>query len=179
MPWGRTKWKDHYTEFTNVFTITDLGNGRYSIVPVEGEIIQQGTSQNADHFNNIEDGIQENQSLAQLMYTFLMLKVGHSEHTLETLEEAMLAAISELQTKVTDGMITAAKAATLTATLGLALGGTGATTAAAARTNLEVPSAKEFLASTILHNAEHSIRQATDRDINERLIVVEAQLAQA
>ena len=172
MAWERTKWKDHYTEFTNVFTITDLGNGRYSIVPVEGEIIQQGTSQNADHFNNIEDGIQENQSLAQLMYTFLMTKLGHSEHTLETLEESLIAAI-------TDGTITAAKAATLTATLGLALGGTGATTAAAARTNLEVPSAKEFLAATILHNAEHSIRQATDRDINERLIVAEAQLAQA
>ena len=179
MSYKRTVWKDHVTEYENRYREEVNADGSITHVPVEGEVIQQGTPMSATNFNNIEDGIQEGQSLAQLMYTFLMLKVGHSEHTLETLEEAMLTAIGELQTKVTDGTITAAKAATLTATLGLALGGTGATTAAAARTNLEVPSTKEFLAATILHNAEHSIRQATDRDINERLIVAEAQLAQA
>lgn len=53
----RTYWQDHVTEFDNRYTEEKNEDGTISHVPVEGEIIQQGTAQSAPHFNNMEEGI--------------------------------------------------------------------------------------------------------------------------
>lgn len=143
MSWVRTKWQDHYPEFRNLFTITDAGDGKYIITPVEGTIIQQGTPQNAAHFNNLEEGVQESMILGQLLFTELLLKIGHSDKTLDQVEE-------ELQTQI-DGL------------------GTG-------KVNLADYN-KDLYVAWILEDAKHSVEQAKARDIETRLIAVEAQLA--
>ena len=53
----RTYWQDHVTEFDNRFREQNNADGTISHIPVEGEIIQQGTPQNAANFNRIETGI--------------------------------------------------------------------------------------------------------------------------
>lgn len=55
--YNRTFWKDHVTEFDNRFREQNNADGTISHIPVEGEIIQEGTPQNARNFNNIEVGI--------------------------------------------------------------------------------------------------------------------------
>ena len=53
----RTFWQDHVTEFINRFRETENPDGTVCHEPVEGEILQEGTLQNAGNFNNIEMGI--------------------------------------------------------------------------------------------------------------------------
>lgn len=55
--YNRTFWQDHVTEFENRFREQNNVDGTISHIPVEGEIIQEGTPQNATNFNNIEIGI--------------------------------------------------------------------------------------------------------------------------
>lgn len=52
----RTFWQDHVTEFSDRYTETNNDDGTISHVPVEGEVIQQGTPQNARNFNALEEG---------------------------------------------------------------------------------------------------------------------------
>lgn len=52
----RTFWQDHVTEFSDRYTETNNDDGTISHVPVEGEVIQQGTPQNARNFNTLEEG---------------------------------------------------------------------------------------------------------------------------
>lgn len=53
----RTFWQDHVTEFSDRYTETNNDDGTISHVPVEGEVIQQGTPQNARNFNALEEGV--------------------------------------------------------------------------------------------------------------------------
>ena len=57
MAHNRTIWQDHVTEFSDRFNEIDNDDGTISHVPVEGEVIQQGTPQNAQNFNAMEEGI--------------------------------------------------------------------------------------------------------------------------
>lgn len=52
-----TFWRDHVTEFNDRFREQNNADGTITHVPIEGEIIQEGTPQNAANFNNIEMGI--------------------------------------------------------------------------------------------------------------------------
>lgn len=52
----RTFWQDHVTEFSDRYTETNNDDGTISHIPVEGEVIQQGTPQNARNFNALEEG---------------------------------------------------------------------------------------------------------------------------
>lgn len=52
-----TNWQDHVTEFEDRFKEVNNGDGTVSHIPIEGEVIQQGTPQNASNFNNIEQGV--------------------------------------------------------------------------------------------------------------------------
>ena len=52
-----TQWQDHVTEFSDRYTETNNDDGTISHVPVEGEVIQQGTPQNARNFNALEEGV--------------------------------------------------------------------------------------------------------------------------
>lgn len=56
-PYNKTIWQDHVTEHENRYIEQANPDGTVTLVPVEGEVIQQGTPQNAANFNNIENGI--------------------------------------------------------------------------------------------------------------------------
>ena len=60
-------WLDHVTEFEDRYTESRNDDGTITHTPVEGEIIQQGTPQNAANFNHLEDGISNAGELAALM----------------------------------------------------------------------------------------------------------------
>lgn len=60
-------WQDHVTEFEDRYTEDINEDGTITHTPVEGEVIQQGTPQNAANFNHMEDGISNAGELAALM----------------------------------------------------------------------------------------------------------------
>lgn len=60
-------WQDHVTEYEDRYIERKNEDGSISHVSVEGEIIQQGTPQNAENFNHIEDGISNAGELAALL----------------------------------------------------------------------------------------------------------------
>lgn len=60
-------WQDHVTEFEDRYTESRNDDGTITHTPVEGEIVQQGTPQNAANFNHMEDGISNAVELAALM----------------------------------------------------------------------------------------------------------------
>jgi len=53
----RQYWQDHVTQFENRYRETTNPDGSIQHTPVEGEILQEGTPQNARNFNNAEEGI--------------------------------------------------------------------------------------------------------------------------
>lgn len=62
-----TMWQDHVTEFEDRYTESRNDDGTITHTPVEGEVIQQGTPQNAENFNHMEDGISNACELSALM----------------------------------------------------------------------------------------------------------------
>ena len=63
----QTLWQDHVTEFEDRYTESRNDDGTITHTPVEGEIIQQGTPQNATNFNLMENGISNATEVAALM----------------------------------------------------------------------------------------------------------------
>ena len=57
MAYKRTYWQDHVTEYSDRYNETQNPDGTITHTPVEGNIIQQGTPQNAQNFNNLEEGV--------------------------------------------------------------------------------------------------------------------------
>lgn len=57
MAYNRTFWQDHVTEFSDRFREINNPDGTITHEPVEGEVIQQGTPQNARNFNALEEGV--------------------------------------------------------------------------------------------------------------------------
>lgn len=55
----QTRWQDHVTQFQGRYKETDNHDGTITHTPAEGQVIQQGTPQNATHFNNLEHGLQD------------------------------------------------------------------------------------------------------------------------
>lgn len=74
-------WQDHVTEFEDRYEETINPDGSVTHVPIEGEIIQQGTPQNAKNFNYMEDGI----LAANEKAAYLMLTVLHQAQTVSNL----------------------------------------------------------------------------------------------
>lgn len=62
-----TLWEDHVTEYEDRYIETKNDDGTINHIPVEGEIIQQGTPQNATNFNHIEEGVTNAGELASLL----------------------------------------------------------------------------------------------------------------
>ena len=177
MAYKQTDWMDHVVQYPKRISLVENGDGTWTIEAAPGEIIQQGTQMSATNFNNMEEGIGGASMMADLIFTQLLLKLGHSNNTLDSLETALLEKIASEITKITGGDTIAAKAKTLTQKLGILLGGTGATTAEEARTNLGVPNTTDFIAALILADAQRSVDLAVQRDHEERMITAEAQLA--
>lgn len=63
----QTLWQDHVTEFEDRYTESRNDDGTITHTPVEGEIIQRGTPQNATNFNHMENGISNATEVAALM----------------------------------------------------------------------------------------------------------------
>ena len=47
-------WKDHVTQFSNRYKEVNNADGTITHEAVEGEVIQEGTPQNAENFNDLE-----------------------------------------------------------------------------------------------------------------------------
>ena len=58
---------EYVTEFEDRYTESRNDDGTITHTPVEGEIIQQGTPQNATNFNHMENGISNATETAALM----------------------------------------------------------------------------------------------------------------
>ena len=66
----RTIWVDEVTEYEGVFHETDLGGGDVKHDPVTGEVLVEGTPQDAAHWNNMEEGIMDAHVAEDLMINF-------------------------------------------------------------------------------------------------------------
>lgn len=75
-------WQDHVTEFEDRYTESRNDDGTITHTPVEGEIIQQGTPQNATNFNHMEEGISNATETAVL----LALATIHQQQVLADLQ---------------------------------------------------------------------------------------------
>lgn len=53
----KTRWQNHVTQYENRYREYENPDGTFTHEPIEGEVIQEGTPQNAHNFNNMEDGI--------------------------------------------------------------------------------------------------------------------------
>lgn len=53
----RQYWQDHVTQYENRYRETNNPDGTINHIPIEGEVLQEGTPQNARNFNNLEEGI--------------------------------------------------------------------------------------------------------------------------
>lgn len=74
-------WKDHVTQFSNRYKEINNADGTITHEAVEGEVIQEGTPQNAKNFNDMEKRILAAGEVAGLA----MLKVGAVESKVEGL----------------------------------------------------------------------------------------------
>ena len=52
-----TKWLDRATQYVNRYKKTDNADGTVTLDKVPGEVLQEGTPQNAAHFNALEMGV--------------------------------------------------------------------------------------------------------------------------
>lgn len=57
MPYRIKTWKDHVVQSPKTYYMQQNANGTITLVPANGEIIQQGTPMNATNFNRMESGI--------------------------------------------------------------------------------------------------------------------------
>lgn len=55
--YNRTIWKDHVVEHENRYIETQNPDGSIEHVKAPGQTLQEGTNQDALHFNNLEEGL--------------------------------------------------------------------------------------------------------------------------
>ena len=53
----RTQWQDHVTEYEDRYRESRNDDGTITHTPVDGEVLQQGTPQNAANFNHLEEAL--------------------------------------------------------------------------------------------------------------------------
>lgn len=75
------RWLDHVTEHENRYREQANGDGTITHIPVEGEVLQEGTPQSAANFNHMEYGISEAHAIAGL----LAMRSIHAEQKLDDL----------------------------------------------------------------------------------------------
>lgn len=84
----RTYWLDHVLDTTNEFTVTQLDGDVYTIVP-HGKVMQQGTYQDAAHFNKIEEAIFANETATELLINFARQNKWYAEEHIPALEASV------------------------------------------------------------------------------------------
>lgn len=67
---NRTYWVDHVLSETNKFSVVETGSANvYTITPY-GTIMQEGTYQDANHFNSIEEGLTAHEAIIELLINY-------------------------------------------------------------------------------------------------------------
>lgn len=75
-------WKDHVTQYSNRYKEVQNADGTITHEEVEGEVIQEGTPQNAQNFNDLEERILASGEVAGLA----MLKIAMAESRIKGLQ---------------------------------------------------------------------------------------------
>lgn len=75
-------WKDHVTQYSNRYKEVPNGDGTITHEAVEGEVIQEGTPQNAKNFNGLEERALVSREVAALA----LLKVSIAENRIKGLQ---------------------------------------------------------------------------------------------
>ena len=75
-------WKDHVTQFSNRYKEVNNADGTITHEAVEGEVIQEGTPQNAENFNDLEQRVFASGAVAGLA----LLKVKMAESRIKGLQ---------------------------------------------------------------------------------------------
>ena len=75
-------WKDHVTQYSNRYREVQNADGTITHEAVEGEVVQEGTPQNAQNFNDLEERVLS----AGLIANLAMLKLGAAEGRIKGLQ---------------------------------------------------------------------------------------------
>lgn len=75
-------WKDHVTQYSNRYREVQNADGTITHEAVEGEVVQEGTPQNAQNFNDLEERVLS----AGLIANLAMLKLGVAESRIKGLQ---------------------------------------------------------------------------------------------
>lgn len=121
----RINWKDEVRDPDRTFSYTENADGTMTFTRA-GIQRQAGTNQNAAHFNQMDEGIEAANIFIDMLFTYIGMKLGFSEHTLESLEAALKSALSDEIKKITSGDTVAKKASVLSASKTFSISG-GAT----------------------------------------------------
>jgi len=134
--YARINWKDEVRNPDNTFSYTDNGDGTMTFARA-GTQAQEGTNQNAVHFNQMDAGIEAANLAVDLLMTYISMKLGFSDKTLDGVTAALAAEIA----KIVDGTTVAKKAATLetTRTIAISGGATGTATNFNGSANIAIP----------------------------------------
>ena len=62
MAYEKTVWKDHVVERPKTYRMVENADGTVTLVPVPGQVIQQGTALNAENLNKIEDALEAHET---------------------------------------------------------------------------------------------------------------------
>lgn len=82
-------WKDHVTQFSNRYKEVNNADGTITHEAVEGEVIQEGTPQNAENFNDLEQRVLASGEVAGLA----LLKVKMAESRIKGLQGEIIEAV--------------------------------------------------------------------------------------
>lgn len=81
-------WKDHVTQYSNRYKEITNSDGTITHEAVEGEVIQEGTPQNAKNFNDLEERVLAGGEVAGLA----LLKVSMAEERIKGLQGEIVTA---------------------------------------------------------------------------------------
>lgn len=87
----RTVWKDHVVQYPNRFVETQNPDGSIEHVKHPGQTIQDGTNQDALHFNNLEEGLLYYAAAFNLYYATSQANIRDLEERLALAEEQLAA----------------------------------------------------------------------------------------
>lgn len=99
-------WQDHVTEFENRYKEQENPDGTITHVPVEGEVMQQGTPQSAANFNNMENGISGSGALAGI----LIIHAIHAKQQMDDLDSEVIQLCKNLEGDVIQVTLTNSEA---------------------------------------------------------------------
>ena len=134
--YARINWKDEVRNPDKTFSFTDNGDGTMTFARA-GTRIQAGTNQNAVNLGAMDAGIEAANLAVDLLITYISMKLGFSDMTLDGVTAELAAEIA----KIVNGTTVAKKAATLetTRTIAISGGATGTATNFNGSANITIP----------------------------------------